>query len=59
MEPLAPHGNVSIRRGVILSGGRSSDLSRPLGLSGPRSRPPPSQMDIEEEMVESMQNSVA
>lgn len=50
MEPLAPHGTVSVRRSVVLSSTRNSETVRP--LLGARTRPPP-QMDIDDEMAES------
>ncbi|XP_046667814.1 E3 ubiquitin-protein ligase UBR5 isoform X3 [Homalodisca vitripennis] len=50
VEPLAPHGTVSVRRSVMLSSNRSGEITRPLGT---RTRPPP-QMDIDEEMAESL-----
>lgn len=49
VEPLAPHGTVSVRRSVVLSSTRNSEIVRPLGA---RTRPPP-QMDIDDEMAES------
>ncbi|XP_075236131.1 E3 ubiquitin-protein ligase hyd isoform X1 [Lycorma delicatula] len=55
VEPMAPHGSISSRQRVILgSGSQAADLTRPLGLSGSRSRAPVSQMDLEEEMAESL-----
>lgn len=53
MEPLAPHGSMSLRRGVILSEDRSGDMPRPMGLSGSRARPISTQMDMEEEIADS------